>query len=73
MKYVFGDELSVNSACHVFLAPSVSEEDELYEECICETNLVYQVVGEKLIEVEKYCRKPLKHSMLQNRKVRATY
>jgi len=52
-----------------FVAPSVSEEDEVYEECLCETNLVYEAVGDKLIETEKYSRKPLKYGMLQSRKV----
>jgi len=54
-----------------FAAPSVSEEDEVYEEYVCETNLVYEAVGDKLVEVEKYSRKPLKYCMLQSSKVRS--
>ena len=50
-------------------APSVSEEDELYEECVCETNLVYEAAADKLVEVERYSRQPLKYSMLHSRKV----
>ena len=56
----------------VFVAPSISEEDELYEEYVCETNLVFEAVGDKLIEVEKYSRKPLRYCLLQSRKVRFT-
>ena len=52
-----------------FVAPSVYEEDELYEEFVCETNLVYEAVGDSLVEVEKYSRKPLKYHMLQSSKV----
>ena len=54
------------------VAPSVSEEDELYEELMCETNLVYLAVGDELVEVEKYSRKPLRYSMLHSRKVHTT-
>ena len=50
-------------------APSVSEEDELYEDYVCETNLVFEAVGDKLVEVEIYSRHPLKYSMLNSRKV----
>ena len=52
-----------------FVAPSVSEEDELYEEYVCETNLVYEAVGDRLIEEETYSGKPLKYCMLHSRKV----
>ena len=51
------------------VAPSVSEEDEIYEECVCETNIVYEAVGDELIEVNKYSRNPLKYSMLHSAKV----
>ena len=55
--------------CMYDVAPSVSEEDELYEELVCETNLVYEAVGDELVEVKKYSRKPLRYSMLHSRKV----
>ena len=51
------------------IAPSASEEDEVYEEYVCETNLVYEAIGDKLVEAEKYSRKPLKYCMLLSRKV----
>jgi len=53
----------------VSVAPSVSGEDGVYEDRVCETNLVYEAVGDKLVEAEKYSRQPLKYSMLQSRKV----
>ena len=66
--------MAVSLCCFLFvlIAPSISEEDELYEECVCETNLVYEAVGDKLVEAEKYSRKPLRYSMLQSRKVHIT-
>ena len=48
----------------------MSEEDEVYEQCICETNLVFEAVNDELVEVNEYSRKPLHYSMLLSGKVR---
>jgi len=50
-------------------APGKSEEDELYETFISETNKVYKVIGDELIEMTEYCGEILKYDMLHNKEV----
>lgn len=50
-------------------APGKNEEDELYESYINETNKVYKINGEELVEASEYSGTILKHEMLRSKEV----
>ena len=55
--------------CFICAGPGPSEEDEVYEECVNITNMVYKVLKDELDPVEEYWGKVLRHEMLNEKEV----
>lgn len=54
-----------------FTEPGPPEEDETYETCVQETNMVYQLKGEVLTPVKSFWGAPLRHELLNPKTVSA--
>lgn len=68
---VDGDDVEINGGVvdNKISDAGHCDEDELFESCLIETNMVYELIEDKLVPVEEYWGQTLKISMLESHKV----